>query len=225
MSENRELLIHTIIKFLSDSRTSTVLLNLATPATLSVWKLPDDLWLATVSSHTASSRRPATGSRATAATHRLDLCPSAWRSCLCASRASTRPRASSSRRKPSCKWPEVSREHEDKQTNALITVQRKEMAAIFYIVEDTNKVLMSSRASSVCSDAAIWWKGKQRFITRRCCKKRESNICTPDQCLISWREKAMKDYFNLFDRKQQQETQRQLSFWSIKTSKMQVANF
>lgn len=125
MSENQELLIHSIIKLLSDSRTSTVLLNLATPARPSVWKLPDDLWRPTVSSHTASSRRPATSSRATAATHRLDLCPSAWRSCLCASRASTRPRASSSRRKPSCKWPEVSREHKDKQTNALITLQRK----------------------------------------------------------------------------------------------------
>lgn len=78
-------------------------------------------------------------SRATAATHRLDLCPSAWRSCLCASRAWTRLRASSSRRKPSCKWPEVSRE--DKQTNALTTTHRHKvfyMAAILYNAEDRN---------------------------------------------------------------------------------------
>lgn len=64
----------------------------------------------------------------------------------------------------------------------------------------------------------MWGKEKQRFITRRCCKKRESNIYTPDQHLISWREKAMKDYFNLLDRKQQQEAQRQLFFGSFKAT-------
>lgn len=38
--------------------------------------------------------------------YRLYLCPSAWRSYLCASLVWIRPLASSSQRKPSCKWPE-----------------------------------------------------------------------------------------------------------------------